>query len=879
MKKLLTLFFVLISSISFAQEIEWQNTIGGSSVDELTSILQTNDGGYLLGGCSISSISGDKTESCFGTYDYWVVKTDSFGNIQWQKTIGGVNSDKLTSMVHTTDGGYLLAGYSFSPITNGDNDYLIVKLNSMGIILWTAHFGGDNEDNLFSAIQTTDGGYFLGGYSWSGVSGDKSEPFFGANDYWIVKTDSMGLMEWENTLGGVNFDEICTVIQTSDGGYLVAGTSDSWDSFDKSENCIGGKDFWIFKINSIGIIQWQNTIGGISDDRLHTVIKLNDNGYILGGYSFSDISGDKTENSKGLSDYWIVKVDSSGNIQWQKTIGGDLDDQLHSLNQTNDGGYILGGFSDSGISGDKTENQIGDKDYWIVKTDSLGNIQWQNTIGGSDIDVINSVIQCDDYGYLVAGSSRSDISDDKIENNIGFYDYWIVKFNEDHNLIQGQTYADLNSNQQQDPGETGIPNLKLTETNSGRYAFSQPNGYYSLAILDSGNFEVTPDYLNLYNPVPLTHTGNFSAIQQIDSLNDFAFQPTGTFNDLCISISPVGNFRSGFNANYALNYSNLGTTTLIPTIVFYPDNNVTFVSASITPTTITPDSIVFVLGTMNPFQSGQITITVNVNTGLPIGTLINSGALILPIANDANPGCNSSFWEVFTTGSFDPNDIIVNRKFIYDFEMPAPPYLEYIIRYQNTGNDTAFTVKILNPLDTNRLDLSTLENVATSHPADIRFVYHERNLEFVMNNILLPDSNINEPMSHGFVRYRIKPKSTVAVGDSIQSFAAIYFDFNTPVITNTAVTKIIQPTGGQEIPQGNISIFPNPTNNKVTIRLTETTEKITAANVFNLYGQEVKSFRIPPTHTAEIDISDLSQGVYFIKLNNNNQLISKIVKY
>jgi hypothetical protein len=137
--------------------------------------------------------------------------------------------------------------------------------------------------------------------------------------------------------------------------------------------------------------------------------------------------------------------------------------------------------------------------------------------------------------------------------------------------------------------------------------------------------------VNLFNPVPLTHTGNFSAIQQIDSLNDFAFQPTGTFNDLCISISPLGNFRSGFNANYALNYSNLGTTTLIPTIVFYPDNNVTFVSASITPTTITPDSVVFVLGTMNPFQSGQINITVNVNTGVPIGTSINSGAMILPI--------------------------------------------------------------------------------------------------------------------------------------------------------------------------------------------------------------------------------------------------------
>ena len=253
----------------------------------------------------------------------------------------------------------------------------------------------------------------------------------------------------------------------------------------------------------------------------------------------------------------------------------------------------------------------------------------------------------------------------------------------------------------------------------------------------------------------------------------------------------------------------------------------------------------------------------------------------MPIANDANPGCNSSYWEVLTTGSFDPNDILVNRSFLYDYEMPTPPDLEYIIRFQNTGNDTAFTVKILNPLDTTRLDLSTLDIVSTSHDADVRFVYHERNLEFVMNNILLPDSNTNEPMSHGFVRYRIKPKTTVAVGDSIQNFAAIYFDFNSPVITNTAVTHIILPTGidpstanGQRP-----TIFPNPTNNKITIRLTETAQKINIVTIYNLYGQQVKNLEITPAYSTEVDISSLAQGVYFVKINNENSFISKIVKY
>ncbi|MBL7914794.1 MAG: T9SS type A sorting domain-containing protein [Bacteroidia bacterium] len=886
MKKLFTLLLVLISSLSFVQEIEWQNTIGGMASDELRTIKQTSDGGYILGGYSESNISGDKTENSKGGNDYWIVKTDRLGNIKWQNSIGGSDADILFSLQQTTDGGYILGGYSKSNISgdktensNGDWDYWVVKTDSLGNIEWQNTIGGNSEEVLLSLRQTNDGGYILGGWSDSNISGDKTENSNGSWDYWIVKTDNLGNIEWQNTIGGSSYDYLYSVQQTTDGGYILGGYSNSSISGDKTENSLGGGgDYWIIKTDSLGIIEWQNTIGGSGIDRLFSLQQTSDGGYILGGYSNSNISGDKTENSNGSVDYWIVKTDSLGTIEWQNTIGGSSFDGLNSIQQTADGGYMLGGFSDSNISGDKSENSNGWEDFWIVKTDNLGTIQWQNTILGNGQDRLHFIQQTSDEAYILGGTSSSNISGDKAENSNGGEDFWIVKITGNYNFIQGKTYADLNSNQVQEPTDPAIPYVKVTESNTTRFAFSQLNGFYIVSVLDTGNFEVAPDYLNFYNPVPMVHTGTFTAMQQIDSLNDFAFQPTGTFNDLCLAITPTSQFRSGFNASYVLNYSNQGTTTLIPTIVFYPDTNVSFVSASVTPTTIAQDSVVFVLSTLTPFQSGQLSITVSVDLGLPIGTLINSGAMILPIANDANPGCNSSYWEVHTTGSMVPNDILVNRNFLYDYEMPAPPDLEYIIRYQNTGNDTAFTVKILNPLDTNRLDLSTLEMVATSHPADIRFVYHERNLEFVMNNILLPDSNINEPLSHGFVRYRIKPKTTVAVDDSIQNFAAIYFDFNNPVITNTAVTNIVQPTGVQEITPGNISIFPNPTNNKVTIRLTETAEKITAANVFNLYGQEVKAIKILPTHTAEIDISDLAQGVYYIRINNKLTSTRKVIK-
>lgn len=212
-------------------------------------------------------------------------------------------------------------------------------------------------------------------------------------------------IEWQNTIGGNGHDYLQSIQQTTDGGYILAGHSQSNISGDKTENNIGGSDYWLLKTDAEGNIQWQNTIGGNNADNLYSIKQTADGGYILGGWSNSDISGDKTENSNGGWDYWIVKTDATGNIQWQNTIGGSGSDELYCIQQTADGGYILGGNSDSNISGDKTENSIGglDWDYWIVKTDASGNVQWENTIGGTLTDRLKSVQQTIDGGYILGG--------------------------------------------------------------------------------------------------------------------------------------------------------------------------------------------------------------------------------------------------------------------------------------------------------------------------------------------------------------------------------------------------------------------------------------------------------------------------------------------
>ena len=382
-------------------------------------------------------MSGDKTEDSNGELDIWIVKTDATGNIQWQNTIGGSGSDGLWTIQQTADGGYILGGNSTSPASgdktegsNGDYDLWILKTDATGNIQWQNTIGGSGSDGLYAIEQLADEGFMIGGYSDSPLSGDKAENSNGGYDYWILKTDATGNIEWQNTIGGAMDDFLFSMDQTTDGGYILAGSSESSISGDKTENSVGA-DYWMVKTDGTGNIQWQNTIGGDGYDAPCSVQQTADGGYMLGGYSTSDNTGDKTELSNGGNDYWIVKTDATGNIEWQNTIGGAYDETLNSIMQTADGGYVLGGFSPSPISGDKTEDSNGVDDYWILKCDPNGTIEWENTIKAVGADQLFCVQETSDGGYILGGYSDSPISDDKTEDSNGLIDYWIVKFASD----------------------------------------------------------------------------------------------------------------------------------------------------------------------------------------------------------------------------------------------------------------------------------------------------------------------------------------------------------------------------------------------------------------------------------------------------------------
>ncbi len=427
----------LLTSTAHAQTSptkQWDVRFGGSSGDALTSLQQTTDGGYILGGVSQSGISGDKTQASQGSGDYWVVKISSSGAKEWDARFGGSGNDDLISLQQTSDGGYILGGVSQSGISGdktqasqGSDDYWVVKINSSGAKEWDVRFGGSGDDYLRSLQQTTDGGYILGGHSFSGISGDKTQASQGGTDYWVVKINSNGVKQWDARFGGSSNDFLGSLQQTTDGGYILGGSSASGTSGDKTQASQGSDDYWVVKINSSGAKEWDVRFGGSGDDYLRSLQQTTDGGYIFGGRSFSGISGDKTQASQGSDDYWVVKINSIGVKEWDAGFGGSSSERLTSLQQTTDGGYILGGYSASDISGDKTQASQGFFDYWVLKINSSGLKQWDASFGGSLFDYLNSLQQTTDGGYILGGYSDSGISGDKTQASQGSDDYWVVK--------------------------------------------------------------------------------------------------------------------------------------------------------------------------------------------------------------------------------------------------------------------------------------------------------------------------------------------------------------------------------------------------------------------------------------------------------------------
>ena len=420
----------------------WDKTFGGSKFDWIQSITYTKDKGYILIGYSASDISGDKTKNSNDqNYDYWIVKINSKGQKIWDKTFGDSNEDQPRDIIETQDGGFIIIGIGNSTISGGPIhsahygwNYWVIKIDKNGEKIWDKTFGGDGYDYPVSIIATITGDFIIAGYSSSNISGEKTESHIGyteLSDFWILKINSKGQKIWDKTFGGKKDEQAKDIIATEDGGFIIVGNSKPYLYDDGSDNYKGNWntrwDYWVLKINADGQKEWDRTFGGDSDDTVTSIVATKDGKFVIAGNSYSMSSHDKTEDRKGGNDYWILKIDINGNKIWDKTLGGEGEDYSGTMICTLDNGIIILGTSDSNNFYDKTELKKGKQDFWIVKIDSNGQKVWDITIGGVRDEVARSIIATEDEGFIVTGSSNSQISGDKSEESKGDYDYWLVK--------------------------------------------------------------------------------------------------------------------------------------------------------------------------------------------------------------------------------------------------------------------------------------------------------------------------------------------------------------------------------------------------------------------------------------------------------------------
>ncbi len=862
------LFFFQINFISAQVIIEWQKTFGGSQDDSFGDIIQDSYGNLIAIGGSMSN--NFDIPANHGNSDIIVTKMDDKGNVVWTKNYGGTEHDFGGTIMFAPDGSYIISGWVKSNNIDisgnrGGYDIWVANLDTSGTIIWQKCYGTTQTDYPGNIISVPGGYVFIASVTHN--SGDVTNyNSTWLRQAWVVKIDYSGNIIWQKCINTPDDDVVSKINSISSGGFLLSIAKGSG-------GCQGDVDAVIMKLNDQGNLVQTYCKGGPEGDTADDAIQTIDGNIVFLGVAGAN-GGHVVGHHGGYHDIWLVKQNAAGTILWQKCLGGiETDLPISLFEDTNGSLYVLGQTYSS--DGD-VDILRGINDAWLLKFNSAGNIIYKQTIGGYSSDQASRMLKVSENEILIVGSSKSD--DMFVTRNKGEKDAWIIKVRENYSQITGNLFIDLDNNFNWDAGENPLPYHKIDLLNSNIHGYSSSNGSYFIIAADTGSFIYRPNLLGYYNQIPTQRTSVFVQGNSTDSLNDFAFQPLGSFNDLCVSISPVSPFRSDSEASYSLAYKNQGTTLISNVMVVLKlDSKLTYLSSDNLPFIINSDSIVWNLGLLNPWDHGKIAVRVLLDPALPIGTLINSTVQIIPEIGDFNPSCNNAAWELNTTGSFDPNDIIVDRTTLYQNEISNPPFLNYIIRFQNTGNDTAFFVSIENKLP-DKLDLNTFEFIDSSHPASIHYVNHSGWMNYKFENILLPDSNINEPESHGFISYRIKPFANLSIGDSINNKANIVFDKNMPIVTNTATTIFSQLLNVNHTSQkmDELMIYPNPARHRINL------QGITESGVLEVYdmsGRNVLSIQVSAQNgDKELELPELQTGLYLLRfVNKNTSLSAKIL--
>ena len=806
----ISLLFILVFACrqgfaQFGPAIKWQKCLGGTRDDIAYDVALTPDGGFIIVGSS-NSINGDVTghHGAVDTADGWVVKLDASGAIQWQKSIGGSSVDYFTSVVPTTDNAYLCVGTTSSNDgdvsgNHGGADYWVVKISNTGTVLWSKCFGGSNIEYISHGIATYDGGFAIIGNTRSQDGDITNYPAGspGSDVAWLVRLSSAGTLLWQKCYGTFSGNRP-TVAEDANHNFLLglhAGSSStSFPIVNTHDNYFvrAGKDSG-------------NVIKSVFDPNTsytaNTSFARTGTGFLAGFLTAPQYPISGSASTTYMLDTGINVLGTmitpyslhSYGISYNSIFSG-----VNGIAALSDTSFIGAGvLYDDGTGATGMYGGTGDACIGIGryiggsgKTPPAQTKYFYQKYGGSQYETFNSVkVLQSGNDYIAVGYTNSNNYD--VSGNHGGSDCWVVRL-AGANSITGKIFLDYNGNGIRDAGDTDFDNVIVKSVKPGFTQYGLPyHGSYQNDV-DTGTFTTTVITAKPYYIVrPAAKTSTFTTYKNTDTAN-FAVQPIAGERDYAVSCITSLAFRPATPlVIYVVTYSNNGTDTLVnKKVYFIKDHRSTFSGSTPVNTGISGDTISWNIASLLPGSKGNINLQFKLDSvpSLTIGDTVTARVYI-DSTGDVYPSDNTTWIRRIVTNSYDPNDKQEsNGGFISPKDISDRKDLTYNIRFQNTGNDTAFTVIVRDTLDA-KVDPATMQMIDASHPYQFN-IRDGKYCTWVFSNILLPDSIHNEPLSHGYLTYRIKPQASLAVGDTIHNSASIYFDFNPAVKTSTQLTVV-----------------------------------------------------------------------------------------
>ena len=866
MKKLyaltISVLFLFLSSRAqnhIPPSVVWQKTYGGSSDDRANAVVKTVDNGFLMVGNSKSN-DGDLTGhyGTTATNDAWILKVSSNGTIEWQKNMGGTADDVFTSVEIMNDGGFLCLGQTSSTdidaITNhGAEDLFLVRFDRYGNILWKKCLGGTSREIPGNIRVNRDGTIFLIGTTFSNdgdVSGNHRPGF---DDIWVVKLSAAGNILWQRCFGGTGPDRGHDILESYSNGFFITIENGSDDGDFGTGNGANPPRGQLLKLDSNFNVVWKTT-GSNRVDYLQ-VDYLTQNGgirdtlftsnYNTRCYPMDPTVGgsltfavDKADNPSSFSPTYYANVGNCG-LFYEALSGNNMNIRnknilwsLESNDSTNISGYGHG-YSDG----------------LLINVNQGGTVVWKKFVGGVGTDEFTSSAFIDDFEFVAAGSTDSYGGQ---PNNFSHRDAWLVKMG-NINIIKGSVFADYNVNGVKDSNEPMVNNVLVQSGKPGQQSSSLTYSGVFMNYVDTGAYTTSIPSINIpyQTIIPASFNSSFSNYYNLDSFS-FAMQPIPGKRDYLVDIFSLTSVRPGFDITYKIRCFNIGTDTLQNKQVrLVKDSKLIFTSSMPVQTTINGDTITWTIASLSPRDT--LSIIVQLKGATP--PAFNFGDTVISVVTvdttgDLNVANNKAYLWQMATGAFDPNDKQESGGgVLYKTDYDEGKYLNYTIRFQNTGTDTAFNIIVRDTLST-KLDSNSIEMVGVSHPYQL-LIQDGKYCTWTFSNIKLVDSNHNEALSHGYISYRIKPKTGLTIGDTIRNSASIYFDFNLPVRTNVQETVLKQAPialppqpivsgisntycSNQGVQKGKIENLPTAASGiTVTVKLDATTLTVAADSTFS----------------------------------------------